>query len=118
MGMLVEAAAFFDSVMSKLGGHDREIKTGVVATLPWLANPLLIVSFFTIRHSAKTTLVLSVLSALLMLLFLCVDTIIDNEAGSHGTVTGYKAGYWLWVASSVFMMLASLYFWKKEKAKE
>jgi hypothetical protein len=75
---------------------------------PWLANPLLFVSWITYKKKPKTSLILSILSLLFMLSFLLVDEIISNEAGMKSKVVSYGLGYWLWVMSAIFIIIGNL----------
>ena len=74
----------------------------------WLANPFLIISWFFFFQKPKTALILSVIAFLFAVSFYFQQTIVYNEAGMAGKITGYKAGYWLWVSSICVMILGSL----------
>lgn len=75
---------------------------------PWLANPILVASWFLQKRNNNTSLICSVISLGLMLSFLLVDEIIANEAGTTPKVVFYGLGYWLWVLSSFIMVLGNL----------
>ncbi len=40
--------------------------------------------------------------------FLLFDEVISDEAGNYSPITQYKLGYWLWVVSSLTMLIGSL----------
>ncbi len=75
----------------------------------WLANPFLIVSWFFLINKPKLAFLLCALAFFFALRFYFQDTLIKNEAGIIGKITNYKAGYWLWLSSTVVMMLASIF---------
>ena len=84
----------------------------------WLANPLLIVSWITINRKPKLSWITSALAAILSLSFLLFNQIMDNEGGFYSQIMSYKLGYWLWVASSLSMLIGNsfLYFSKPKQA--
>jgi len=73
----------------------------------WLANPLLITSWIVINRNPKMSLITSLLATILSLCFLLFHKILDNENGDVREITGYQLGYWLWVASSVSMLIGN-----------
>jgi hypothetical protein len=75
---------------------------------PWLANPILVASWFLQKRNNNTSLIFSGISLGLMLSFLLVNEIIANEAGTTSKVVFYGLGYWLWVLSSFIMVLGNL----------
>lgn len=77
------------------------------AGFSWLANPLLIAAWLLLRRNLKTSMFLSVFAFLFALSFLLFDAIIDNEAGHVHQVIAYRAGYWIWVASSCTMVIGT-----------
>jgi len=85
------------------------------AGVSWLANPIVFVAwasiFFRWRISA---LVFSVTALLLAIWFLGVDEVIVDEGGAWRTVTGYAAGYWLWLVSILLAVTAA---WKISPVK-
>ena len=52
------------------------------AALTWLANPLLIASWITLKPSNKWSLILSVIAFLISISFLLFDKVIADEAGN------------------------------------
>lgn len=94
-----------DSIMLFLLGWIAAASGGV--GLSWIANPLLIASWFLIKKNLKTAMFLSVCATLLSLFFLLFDSIADNEGGVKHPIISYKAGYWLWTGSSICMLLGT-----------
>ena len=88
-----------------------------IPTFPWLANPLLLVSWIFFRKKPKASFILSGMAFILMLSFLLVDEIITNEAGTKSKVVSYELGYWLWIFSSFIMLIGNYINWKKNKHK-
>jgi hypothetical protein len=85
------------------------------AALTWLANPLLIISWFINSKKPKLSIILSLFAVLLALSFLLFKRIISDEAGNYSQIVSYQLGYWLWLSSSAVMFLgstASFYFLK------
>jgi len=76
------------------------------ASICWLANPLLIFSWFTIKRT-KVSFIFSLCSSILAISFLFFDEVMINEAGHYGKVTSYELGYWLWVLSSLIMLMGN-----------
>lgn len=79
-----------------------------VPAFPWLANPMLLISWLTFNKKSKTSFMLSIGAFTLMISFLLVDEIISNEAGTKSKVVFYGLGYWLWLLSSFIMVLGHL----------
>lgn len=78
-----------------------------IAGLIWFVNPLLLIAWFTLRKKLKASMFLSMAAALLSLSFLLVGNIIDNEAGHHNQIVSYRLGYWLWLGSSLTMLIGT-----------
>ncbi len=113
LGVLIELGHVATFFMEKLQGQDTFFNFKIGATLSWIANPLIIISFVIIKFSPKTTIVISSLSTLLILSFLLFECVIANEAGCYNEITEYKAGYYLWLASSLTMLTSSIYLTSK-----
>jgi hypothetical protein len=84
---------------------------GILAGLPyWFANPLLIGAWIALAlGKRKSALILSGVALGLALLFLLERRILVSEAPTYAAVTGYGAGYWLWVASMAAAFASALY---------
>lgn len=78
------------------------------AALTWLANPVLWISWIFIKKNARLSFLCSILSPLICVTFLLFNKVIDDEAGHYNKITGYKTGYWLWLASSLVMCTGNL----------
>ncbi|KUY26076.1 hypothetical protein [Elizabethkingia ursingii] len=72
--------------------------------IAWLANPLLFISWFLllIKQPKISTFFLS-------LSYLSANTITVNEGGGKAAITSYGLGYYLWLASSIFLFIGSLW---------
>jgi hypothetical protein len=84
-----------------------------IQAFPWLANPLILASWILFKKKPKTALILNCITFILMLSFLLVDEIIDNEGGSKAIIISYNLGYWLWLLSSFTLLLGNLFFKNK-----
>lgn len=84
---------------------------------PWLANPLLFLSWFLFNKEPNKSLVLNVIVFVLMLSFLFVNKIIVNDGSTYSIVNFYGLGYWLWVLSSFIMLIGNFIHWKNNKYK-
>jgi peptidoglycan biosynthesis protein MviN/MurJ (putative lipid II flippase) len=84
--------------------------------LTWLANPALFCAWFYLRKKPETALTASSIASLLALSFiLCTNMINDESGDTYSPITGYRIGYWLWLASALIMLAGSLYLSKNEK---
>lgn len=117
IGMLIEFGNIISAVMGFLLGNDFTLRNPVGATFSWLANPLLILAFLAIRRDAKIAMRLALVATAFMLSFLLFDNILDKEAGGYATITGYGAGYWLWLLSSVTTLAGSAVLWLKHRGQ-
>jgi hypothetical protein len=85
---------------------------GLVAyptNLIWLANPLLFASWLAILQRLRLRAVACSVAAFgLGGAFLLASKVMASESGYPSAVTGYKAGYWLWLASMAIASFASL----------
>jgi hypothetical protein len=80
------------------------------ANCAWVANPLLLMAWFAIfRRSALLAILPGVAALIAAVAFLFAKTVITNEAGLPFPVTGYRAGYWFWLASMVMSCVAALW---------
>ena len=64
----------------------------------WLANPALLASLYCMKHKPHAALACSVLALVLAAAFRLFTRIVADEAGNYAPITGYRAGYWLWLA--------------------
>jgi hypothetical protein len=75
---------------------------------PWLANPILFISWIFFKKNPKISLILSCIVFPLMLSFLLVDEIIVNDGSTTSIINFYGLGYWFWVLSSFIMLIGNL----------
>ncbi len=89
------------------------------ATIAWLANPLIFLSWIFFFIKPKVSLILSLVATLLSASFLCFNTIISSEETSYSTITERKAGYWLWLISIAIFSISTLiiYYFERKAAK-
>jgi hypothetical protein len=79
------------------------------ANMIWIANPLLITSWLaTFRRWTLFPLLLGGSALVLALTFLFAKTAVTNEGGIPFPITGYRTGYWLWLASMTMACIAAL----------
>ncbi len=93
-----------DSIMAFLLGW-AAILSG--AGFSWIANPLLLVAWITLKKRLKLSMFLSMFAALLSLLFLLFDSVPDNENGGSHQIVSYGLGYWLWIGSTITMLVGT-----------
>ncbi|WP_292008652.1 hypothetical protein [Chryseobacterium sp.] len=87
--------------------------------ISWLANPMLIISWFCLAiNKTKISTITSLLAVLLSLSFLFSKEIILNEAGHKGPIESYGLGYFLWLASCMVILAGSLLILKTKNKKE
>ena len=91
--------AFFSLLLGPIGLFD--------GIFEWLANPVLAAAWvFSLAGKNKFALLLGSLASALMLAFLFRQTIIASEAPTYTKITGYGAGYWLWVTSGALVIVS------------
>lgn len=64
-------------------------------------------SFKSAKDSALGTKT-ALLAILFILSFLLYRTVLMNEAGHFGSITGYGLGYWLWLSSAITTLAAHI----------
>lgn len=79
------------------------------AGLTWLANPLLFAAWIFWKEDLRFSLWASTLATALSFSFLAFDTIMVDEAGNYSEIISYQAGYWLWLSSSITMLLGNMF---------
>ena len=85
------------------------------AAYTWLANPLLLASWININKKGNASLIGSSIATLLTISFLFFHQVIVNEGGNYDNITGYKLGYWLWMASSLTTLIGSVIIYQFRK---
>ncbi len=104
-----------------LGGGLAALISGIFgvlaggACLTWFANPIILVSWIT-SQKPKISIIFSLLALIIGISFSFFDEIIINEAGHYGEITGYRAGYYLWVLSFMSMVVGNILRLKNKKA--
>jgi hypothetical protein len=88
-----------------------------VAGLTWYANPLLWVAWSLINKKTKKAFFFSLGATAVALSFLLFDQIADRKPGVMVYITNYRAGYWLWLASMITMVIGSfiVYIFRKDE---
>jgi hypothetical protein len=118
LGVMVELGNLLSAAVDFFQGKGFSIKEPIGATVTWFANPLLFLSWIAVKRNNKIALKLSLASTVLILSFLLFQKVINNEAGTYAGVTGYKAGYWLWLSSALMVVLGSIWLLKKNSQLE
>ena len=77
------------------------------ASVSWLANVFLIISWMTIEKRKKFAMFSSVFAFLLAFSFILFDEVLTSESGHYHKIVSYKSGYWLWLSSSFLMLVSS-----------
>jgi hypothetical protein len=79
------------------------------AGFTWLANPALLVSWIYINRNPRKSLIASILSTFLSFSFLLFTDVIVSEGGNTAKINSYRIGYWLWLTSSIIVLVFNLY---------
>ena len=83
---------------------------GALGHTSWFANPLLGVSWIATLFARRIpALILSLAALALAGSFMFETSVITNEAGMANPVTGLREGYWLWLASMGFGVVAAAF---------
>ena len=83
---------------------------GALGHSSWFANPLLGASWIAALFARRIpALILSLAALGLAGSFLFETSVITNEAGMANPVTGLREGYWLWLASIGFAVIAAVF---------
>ncbi|MBS1731704.1 MAG: hypothetical protein JST02_00270 [Bacteroidetes bacterium] len=78
------------------------------ATIAWLANPFLILSWILLIRNKKFAWLFSLIALLFAISFLTFQTVIENEAGHYNPIKKVGLGYWLWFSSCLTTFIGSL----------
>ncbi|TAJ85022.1 MAG: hypothetical protein EPO41_28335 [Reyranella sp.] len=83
---------------------------GALGHTSWFANPLLAASWIAALFSRRVPALILAFAALgLAGSFMFETNVITNEAGMANPVTGLREGYWLWLASMGFGVVAAAF---------
>lgn len=70
----------------------------------WLANPLLLASWYLLhKHRYRSSLYIASIALLLAGTFLLHSHVVSSEAPTYSKITGYGVGYWLWISSALVL---------------
>jgi uncharacterized membrane protein len=83
--------------------------------LAWLANPFLLIAWCTVDRYNYASLVFSLMAVLAAVSFLFFNEVYDPLMEFMNTITNYKPGYWLWLASCVVMLIANVLVFARTK---
>jgi hypothetical protein len=85
-------------------------EVGPFVALPWYANPCLFAAWLFVHgQGRKIALAFASLGTLLGLSFLLGHSVQISEGGGASPITGYRAGYWVWLGSLVLGLLSALW---------
>jgi hypothetical protein len=75
----------------------------------WWANPLLLAAWMTFRsRSTIPSTLCSIVALGAMGSFLRIHRIEVSEAGNSARITGYGAGYWIWISSGLVLLAGNI----------
>ncbi|HMT27706.1 MAG TPA: hypothetical protein PKD91_00360 [Bacteroidia bacterium] len=94
-----------DSIMVFLLGWFAMFSGG--AGISWIANPFLLGAWIMLKKNLKISMFLSMGAVLMSLSFLLFESVLDNENNQAKEIISYKAGYLLWVSSTVVMLIGT-----------
>ena len=88
-----------------------------LANLTWFANPMLFLAWILVFQRRKeAACLLSLASLVIAASFLLMNKVATDESGNLSIITGYKSGYWLWVASMGTAFASALVLDRRPKA--
>jgi hypothetical protein len=117
VGFVVAGLLYFVSLGGGTiqSGTDRGFLLGIICLLfgmsylAWYANPCILISgMFLLSKRFHWAAAYAGIAIALCLSALRIREIEINEAGTMGVVTGYGFGFYLWTASSITLLAASL----------
>ena len=74
----------------------------------WFANPFLLAAWiFSWFGKNKIAVPLALIATAIIVAFLFRQTIIVSEAPTYAKITGYAAGYWLWLSSAIIATIGA-----------
>lgn len=83
---------------------------GSWANFTWMANPAIFSAwYFIIKNNKGKAKKFSVIAIFLAFSFLFVTEVMVNESGAPTKILRVETGYWLWLASMVLSLAASLF---------
>jgi hypothetical protein len=81
----------------------------------WLANPLYFVGLFLLYKKNDKAFLLLICSSILVLTFLSFENLTMTKSGRIAPIIELKLGYFLWLASILFITFSSVYLKITEK---
>lgn len=81
----------------------------------WLANPLYFIGLFLIFKKNKRAVFPLICSSILALIFLSFENLMMTKSGRIAPIIELKSGYFLWLASILFITFSSIYLKVTEK---
>lgn len=81
----------------------------------WLANPLYFIGLFLLYKKNKLAIFPLICSSILALVFLSFENLIMTKSGRIAPIIELKSGYFLWLASILFLTFSSIYL-KKQRS--
>jgi hypothetical protein len=86
------------------------------ANLAWFANPALFMAWVLVfRRKRWPARLLSLASLAIAVSFLLMSKVASDESGNLSVITGYRIGYWLWLASTGVAVASALPLSKRAK---
>jgi len=85
------------------------------AALSWLTNPILLVAWVTFYKKMEISMMFAFFAMSVALSFLLFRGIVDNEAGHVNNIVSYGAGYFIWLSSSLIMLIGNLIVFFRKK---
>ena len=86
------------------------------AGISWLANLCLVSAWLNMKGNPQRASIASFLAIIFALTFLMAKTIMVDEAGHMGGITGLAPGYYLWIASMVVCLAGAIAMWIMENS--
>jgi hypothetical protein len=80
-----------------------------LANLAWLANPALVVAWVaTLAREKAFAIAASAVALALAASFMLARDVVTNSGGFSFPITGYRMGYWVWLASMTVALIAAI----------
>lgn len=77
------------------------------AAICWLANPLLWTAWILSNKKPRSSMLFAMGAFLMAFFFLLFTEVIANENNQSQRITERKLGYWLWLTSTLVMLIGS-----------
>ena len=94
-------------------------KVGPFVALAWFANPCIGVTWISsLTQARRLGIVFGTVGLLLGLGFLLGKLVVASESGFSEYISGYAAGYWLWIGSLAFALGAAISSARRDEPSE